>query len=418
MPTHTAGMSTTTLPDQALLALRLLAAAPHRPMFLIGASNVLLAMAWWTIWLAAARLGWVDVPQPPVYAGWMHAVVMQYQVLPPFVFGFLLTVFPRWSGTPALPSTGYVPVGIGLVGGQALTLAGLAPWPQLLVPGLVLTALGWAWGLVQLLRVLADAERIDMHAASAAAALLLGLVGLGFAIAHAAGATPLAMYAAIRIGSFGLLLPLYATVCHRMLPFFTQCVVPGYVMWRPRWALAAIWTLSLGHLALELVHAQAWLWLVDAPLAAIAGLLLLRWWPRGARMPALLAVLYIGWAWLPLAMALHAAQSLGYLVEGEFIGGRAPTHALFIGYFGSLLVAMVTRVMRGHSGRALELGATAGFAFVVVQAAALTRIAGDLTGNPLAWHAIAGALWLVAFAPWVLQSAMIYLSPRIDGKPG
>jgi uncharacterized protein involved in response to NO len=413
MQPQTASMATTTLP-----ALRLLAAAPHRLLFFVGASNVLLAMAWWTAWLAASRLGWTGMPQPPVYAGWMHAVVMQYQVLPPFVFGFLLTVFPRWSGTPALPAAACVPVGLGLVGGHALTLAGLAPWPALLVPGLVLTALGWAWGLALLLRVLADAEHVEMHAASAAAALLLGLVGLGFAIAHAAGATPLAMYAAIRIGSFGLLLPIYATVCHRMLPFFTQCVVPGYVMWRPRWALAAIWTLSLGHLALELVHAQAWLWLADAPLAAIAGLLLLRWWPSDARTPALLCVLYIGWAWLPLAMGLHAAQSLGYLVEGEFIGGRAPTHALFIGFFGSLLVAMVTRVTHGHSGRALELGATAAFAFVVVQAAALVRIAGDFGADPLAWHAIAGALWLAAFAPWVLHSAMIYLSPRIDGKPG
>ena len=32
-------------------ALRLLAAAPHRLMFFIGATNVLLAMTWWTLWL-------------------------------------------------------------------------------------------------------------------------------------------------------------------------------------------------------------------------------------------------------------------------------------------------------------------------------------------------------------------------------
>ena len=51
---------------------------------------------------------------------------MQYQVLPPFIFGFLLTVFPRWMSWPPLSPWHYVPVGVGLFGGQVLTLAGCA----------------------------------------------------------------------------------------------------------------------------------------------------------------------------------------------------------------------------------------------------------------------------------------------------
>ena len=61
-----------------------------------------------------------------VPAGWMHAMVMQYQVLPSFLFGFLLTVFPRWMNLPPLTRRHYVPVGVGLFGGQALTLVGLS----------------------------------------------------------------------------------------------------------------------------------------------------------------------------------------------------------------------------------------------------------------------------------------------------
>ena len=30
----------------------------------------------------------------------------------------------------------------------------------------------------------------------------------------------------------------------------------------------------------------------------------------------------------------------------------------------------------------------------------------------------AGIGWLLAFLPWVLRSARIYLAPRVDGKPG
>ena len=63
----------------------LLARAPHRLMFFIGASNVVLAMAWWAAWLLSMR--WPQVwtaYQPRVYAGWLHAFVMQYQMLPSF----------------------------------------------------------------------------------------------------------------------------------------------------------------------------------------------------------------------------------------------------------------------------------------------------------------------------------------------
>ena len=98
--------------------------------------------------------------------------------------------------------------------------------------------------------------------------------------------------------------------------------------------------------------------------------------------------------------------------------GRAPAHALFIGFFGSLLVAMVTRVTQGHSGRPLVLGATAGFAFVVVQAVAVLRVLAELLPDSLAWQAIAGAGWIVAFLPWVLRSGRIYLTARADGQPG
>ena len=44
--------------------------------------------------------------------------------------------------------------------------------------------------------------------------------------------------AAIKLGAFGVLLPVYATVAHRMFPFFAGNVVAGYRVWRPLWLLA------------------------------------------------------------------------------------------------------------------------------------------------------------------------------------
>src|SRR5690606_40169439 len=119
------------------------------------------------------------------------------------------------------------------------------------------------------------------HARSCCAALVLGLLRVlvwgGFVL----GAPPVWVFAIIKIGSFGLLLPIYLTVAHRMFPFFASRVVPGSQPWRPMWLLAAFWPLAIGHLVLELLHAYGWLWLVDAPLLVLTGLMPGRWWPRG-----------------------------------------------------------------------------------------------------------------------------------------
>ena len=183
-----------------------------------------------------------------------------------------------------------------------------------------------------------------------------------------------------------------------------------------------MWALAMVHLGLELVHAYAWLWLADAPLLALTGYAVWRWWPRrvaGApRMPGLLAVLFIGTAWLPVTFALYLAQSLTYALGGGFILGRAPMHALFIGFFGSLLVAMVTRVTQGHSGRPLRMYGIAWFAFVAVQGVATVRILADVLPDPGLWQALAAIGWLVALSPWVARIGHIYLTPRRDGRPG
>jgi uncharacterized protein involved in response to NO len=135
-------------------------------------------------------------------------------------------------------------------------------------------------------------------------------------------------------------------------------------------------------------------------------------------MPALLRVLFVGFAWLPVAFALYSVQSIWYALAGDFILGRAPAHALFIGFFGSLLVAMVTRVTQGHSGRPLQLGKVAGFAFIALQLCAVLRIIAEVVTDSLAWQAITAVCWLIAFLPWVVRSLWIYSTPRADGRPG
>ncbi|MEI7037916.1 NnrS family protein [Fulvimonas yonginensis] len=396
----------------------LLAAAPHRPLFLAGALAVLTSMAWWTLELASLRLRWPAWPQPPVPPGWAHAVLIQYGMLPMFVFGFLLTTFPRWLDRPPVPPRRYLAVAGTVFCGYLLSHLGLLGMPWLLRAGVATMLAGYLAGVSALAGVLRAAARRNPHAWSCLAALGLGALGpaafLGFLFGAPAGCARLA----VKLGTFGLLVPVYFTVAHRMVPFFSGNVVAGYVVRRPAWSLPLAWPLLLAHLGLDLAHRPAWLWAVDAPLALLFGGHALAWQPWKAMRPGLLAVLHLAFAWLPVAFALYAMQSL-YLALGHApVLGLAPLHALTIGYFGSMLVAMVTRVTQGHSGRPLQMGAIPWLCFALLQGVVLLRVWSELARDTYLWLVAAACGWLVAFLPWVLRSAWICLTPRADGRPG
>ena len=392
--------------------------APHRLLFFAGACTVLTSMAWWALQLAALGYGWTAWPQPPVPPAWGHALLTAYGMLPLFMFGFLLTVFPRWLERPALPRARYVPVAGAVFGGYLLAHAGLLGSLPLLRLGVALMLGGYVLALVPLAGILRAAAVRNGHARSCLAALGVGTLGLAFGLAVLCGAPAWLMPLAIRLGVFGFLLPVYFSVCHRMIPFFSANVVPGYRMVRPRWSLPAVWALLLAHIALETAGASAWRWLADLPLALLFGGHALAWRPWKARRPGLLFALHLAFAWLPVAMALFAAQSLWLGLRGEMVLGLVPLHVLTIGYFGSMLVAMVTRVTQGHSGRLLQMGAVPWLCFVALQGVLALRVRAELGADGYRWLVFAATGWLLAFAPWVLRSAWIYLTPRADGRPG
>jgi uncharacterized protein involved in response to NO len=183
----------------------------------------------------------------------------------------------------------------------------------------------------------------------------------------------------------------------------------------------AVVALAYARLALGTVGALGWLVPVDVALAVLTAVCAVRWTTIRARGNPLLWTLYAGYAWMPVAMVLQAARDGSYALTGEWALGLAPTHALAIGCFGGLLVAMVTRVTMGHSGRPLAMDRWALACFLAVQAAAVARVAGEIVAAPEAvrdFLLASSALWLVAFAAWSAQNSRIYLAPRADGRPG
>jgi uncharacterized protein involved in response to NO len=93
-------------------------------------------------------------------------------------------------------------------------------------------------------------------------------------------------------------------------------------------------------------------------------------------------MLHAGFAWLGLALTPSAVSHARVLWLGpEASLGLAPLHALSVGYLGTTLLAMVTRVAAGHSGRPLAADGLAFSLYLLLQAAALGRVAAAIQVN-------------------------------------
>jgi uncharacterized protein involved in response to NO len=393
-------------------------AAPHRMLFLGGGVQIVLVMLLWTADLAGRATGAWALPWsvPPSRA---HMFLMVYGLFPFFIFGFLLTVYPRWMGGAPVPPARYVPAFAAVALGTALFYAGLFSTRAVAAAGVAAYALGWTLAGRALLAVYRRAPVHGVHERLLNVALGAGLLGLLAFLAALAGAPPFWFALAREIGVWLFLVPVVFLVSHRMIPFFSQSVLVNYLMVRPAWGPPLMLVCAGAHAALELAGMSAWRFLADAPLAAAALQHTRAWRFRRSFHARLLAMLHIAFLWLGIAMTLYALQSLALLVSGHDWFGRAPLHALGIGFFTGMVVAMASRVTLGHAGRALLADQATWAALLGVNVAAALRVAGELWPAAGAWlNLLAGVVWLVMLGVWAGRYLPMYLRPRIDRRPG
>jgi uncharacterized protein involved in response to NO len=394
----------------------LLLAAPHRLPFLTGSLGLGSTAAWWLFVLMQIHAGSTMAIAPAMPAALLHGPAMLFLGFTPFIFGFLLTVVPRWMGNSDLAWQHFGPVGVLLALGVTCAQIGLwSAQPLLLLGGLAILGGGWSLGLLFLAQLLLvnrrDGKPPCWHAASAVSALALGLLALLCAIGFVITIDPRWLRWSNLLAINGFLLPVFLTVAHRMVPFFARMVVTDYQPWRPDWLLTAIWALlGLRLLGDGFSHAIA-LALGSTGLALMTSMMAFKWWPQGPA-PGLLNALLWGFLWAPAGFALSALDAGGVAL------GRAPLHALLIGFAGSMLVAMVTRVTQGHSGRPLAMFGLAWAAFAGIQLAAIMRIWAALQTEDSAILLLAAGAFLFGLTPWLARNALVYSRPRIDGRPG
>lgn len=407
-------------------SLRWLLVAPHRLFFCLGMLGLAAASLWWLAQMLARAAGIaLPIAVPP---SWVHGWTMANGFLPLFMFGFLFTAGPKWLHVDGPPARPLLWPALASSAGFVLVLVGAHVDATLAAAGALVVAAGWAallWRFLGLYRASTFPDRVH-------ARLILIFFCLGW-LAHPAFALGVMQTSVVWVHSAEMLsiwlfiAPVYVTVSHRLIPFFTTGVIPQLDAWRPLWLLAAFNGIVIAHgllpvlgLALPGALSLALRVAVDAAGAALLFFVAWRWGVAQSLRNRLLAMLHLGFFWLGIALALYAWNQ-AVLLAGipQAALGLAPLHALTMGFFGGVAFAMVTRVTAGHGGRQLVAESLTWALFWLLQAAVIVRVLVDAWPSAGRWLTpLAIALWCAAFLPWVIRNLRIYLSPRADGRPG
>ena len=372
-----------------------------RPFYLGTALLACLAVPLWI----AIFLGRIQVPLPMSPLLW-HAHEMLFGFAAGVVVGFLLTAVKAWTGleTARGPLLGALAL-LWLAARLASLVAPYAVYAtldMLLLPAVAAV----------LLRVLIKAGNkrniplICLLLLMAAANLVFHLSVLGIVAVPAVSA----LYAEL-----ALILMVVSVITGRVVPMFTRNVTPGLVINMPR-------KFELSLLAVTAVALALWVFAAPAPVVLVASLAagvmhavrLWKWHPQVTFKRPILWILHASYAWLPLGFVLLALAQLGWVVPSLAV------HAFAVGVIGGLIIGMVTRTARGHTGRPLQPSRGEVVAYALVMLAAVLRVlvpavqpawyAYALEGATCLW-AIAFAIYLVIYTPWLMRT-------RLDGKDG
>jgi len=372
-----------------------------RPFFLAAGVLATLVVPWWMlVWTGHAGVGG---PFSPV--DW-HVHEMIFGYVPAVLAGFLFTAIPNWTGR--LPKQGWP-----LAALLALWVAG-----RLAVAG--------AGGLSPVAVAAVDAAFLVVLAAVIAAEIAAGRnwrnLKVLVPVLVLAGANVLFHVEALTQGTaalgqrlgFAVVIFLIMLIGGRIIPSFTR----NWLAKRGEGPLPAPFgRFDAASLVAAILALGIWTAAPEGPEAsgalAVAGLLhlgrLARWQGLRCARSAILLMLHISYAFIPLGFAALAA---GWAVAG--------LHLLGIGAIGGMTLSVMMRAAMGHTGRALASGSLLASAFAAIALAAVVRSALPLETLPGASSLVlAASLWTAAFAaflwrvgPWLAAPSAARRQPN------
>lgn len=372
-----------------------------RPFYLGAAAFAALAVP---LWLALfLGQGSLELSVAPLL--W-HAHEMLFGFAAAVIVGFLLTAGKAWTGVQT-PRGAYLGTlaALWLAARLAALGAPYAVYALLDVLLLPLVAVVLAGVLVR------GGNRRNLPLPGLLLALTLANAVFHLAVLGIVDVTPMrALFAGL-----GLIVMIECVMAGRVIPAFTQNVTPGLRLKTP----ASFERATLAVTALALLS-----WVFGGPAGLTGGAFALAalahlyrqwcWKPWVTRARPILWILHAAYVWLAIGFALLALAQAGWVAES------AGVHALAVGATGGLIIGMITRTARGHTGRPLQASSPEVVAYALIMAAAVLRVLLPLIAPQwlVTWLLAAAVAWSAAFAIYLVIYTPWLMRERLDGKDG
>lgn len=379
-----------------------------RPLFFGGILFSIIAIAWWTYF-------WINPSDWMPHGGpiWWHGHEMLFGFGAAIVVGFLLTAVQSWTGVTGLRNKPLAVLVLCWLAGRLLLAFGsaLPAWFIALVDVayLLLACAAMAYPVIK-----AKQWHNFMFVPMLFALALLNAVGHWAVITEQPQLAIRALHGTIMV--FTLII---AVLGGRVIPAFTSnstgCKKRQPVRWLEIISITSIMLLILiAFTGFDNVDSIL-LFVVSISAALFNGWRYLRWGIQYSLMQPLLWSLHLAYAFIPLGFIMLALHGAGLMDNPS-----AALHCFTVGAMGGMILAMISRVTLGHTGRPLNLPALLPLAYVFMIIAAFSRVILPAWFPELTqWGiSIAGVLWLCAFGLYIYYYAPMLLSPRVDGSPG
>ena len=414
MPNSTIGSHGTALPPR--VQMRREYAGPtwlkngFRPFFMGAGLWALISMGLWLFSLQGYfEFSTVSHFTPVVW----HTHEMLFGFVSAAITGFLLTAIPNWTGRLPIRGGPLLALFILWAAGRIGTILSqwIGPLFALVIDDIYLVLLA----AVLTNEVLAGRNWRNLRVVAIIAAL--AICHIWFDVAAANFKHPpqwiedLDPFIPARV-AIVLITLLLTVIGGRIVPSFTR----NWLVKHKVENLPQSWGwLDLAAILATLVAGGAWaidpLNLLTALFCILAAglqaLRLSRWRGLATLSEPILWILHVGYSWIPLALMLIA---LSILLPG--LSQQAGLHALTAGAMGTMILAVMTRATRGHTGHDLSADRITTALYLCVIASALTRITAALLPQ---FHdsliISSGLLWIVGFALFTWRYA-----PMMFGK--
>ncbi len=214
---------------------------------------------------------------------------------------------------------------------------------------------------------------------------------------------------------------LISVIAGRIVPSFTRnwlgqrggTRLPKSGGWVDRAALGTLHAGLFGWAADPELRVVGMLLLVAAAFNLCAALQVARW-----RNPRRAAALYSPRR-IFLAGARHGSARPGVARSGlSAVPQSAAIHALTAGAIGTMILAVMTRATRGHTGRELAADPATGAIYLLVSVAAIFRVAAAFSDALTMPLLVASAVfWIAAFGLFVAWYGPMLILPKHPARP-